>query len=52
VWYPHAEEHFDRRALLFVTVNDWLALSNLSGHSNRGCKACTHYLDESDSMYL
>jgi len=31
VWDAHAEEHFDLRALLFVTTNDWSALSNLSG---------------------
>jgi hypothetical protein len=48
----HVEEHFDLRALLFVTVNDWPALSNMSGHSNKGYKACTHCLDETDSMYL
>jgi hypothetical protein len=48
----HSEEHFDLRALLFVTVNDCPALSNLSGLSNKGYKACTHCLDETDSMYL
>jgi hypothetical protein len=52
VWDAQAEEQFDLRALLFVTVNDWLALSNLSGHSNEGYKTCTHYLDEIDSIYL
>jgi hypothetical protein len=52
VWDAHAEEHFDLFALLFVTVNDWPALSNLSRHSNTGYKVCTHCLDEIDSMYL
>jgi hypothetical protein len=52
VWDAQAEEHFYLRALLFVTVNDWPTLSNLSGHSNKGYKACTHYLDETDSTYL
>jgi hypothetical protein len=52
VWDAHAEEHFDLRALLFVTINDWLALSNLFGHSNKGYRVCTHCLDETDSMYL
>jgi hypothetical protein len=52
VWDAHAEEHFDLRALLFVTVNDWPTLSNLSRHSNKGYKACSHCLDEIDSMYL
>jgi hypothetical protein len=52
VWDAHIEEHFELRALLFVTVNDWTALSNLSGHSNKGYKASTHCLDETDIMYL
>jgi hypothetical protein len=52
VWDVHAEEHFNLRALLFVTINDWPALSNLSGHSNKGYRACTHRLHETDIMYL
>jgi hypothetical protein len=52
VWDAHAEEYFDLRALLFVTINNWPALSNLSGHSNKGYRACTYCLDETDSMYL
>ena len=31
VWDEYKQEHFHMRALLFVTINDWLALSNLSG---------------------
>ena len=31
VWDAHAEAHFNLRALLFVTTNDWPALSNLFG---------------------
>jgi hypothetical protein len=27
----YKQEHFDLRALLFITINDWSALSNLSG---------------------
>ena len=42
VWDEHKQEHFDLRALLFVTINDWPALSNLSGQSNKGYNACTH----------
>jgi hypothetical protein len=30
VWNEYKQEHFDLRASLFVTINDWLALSNLS----------------------
>ena len=31
VWDEHKKEEFDLHALLFVTINDWPALSNLSG---------------------
>ena len=30
-WDEHMGEEFDLKALLFVTINDWPALSNLSG---------------------
>ena len=52
VWDEHKQEHFDLRALLFVTINDWPALSNLSGQTNKGYKACTHCLDNTESIYL
>ena len=42
MWDEYKQENFNLRALLFVTINDWTALSNLSGHSNKGYKACTH----------
>jgi hypothetical protein len=31
VWDEYKQETFILRALLFVTINDWPALSNLSG---------------------
>ena len=52
VWDEYKQENFDLRALLFVTINDWPALSNLSGQSNKRYQACTHCLDETDSLYL
>ena len=36
VWDEYKQENFDLRALFFVTINDWPALSNLSGQSNKG----------------
>ena len=42
-WDEHKQEEFDLHALLFVTMNDWPALSNLSGQTNKGYHACTHY---------
>nr|AAX95593.1 hypothetical protein [Oryza sativa Japonica Group]ABF97743.1 transposon protein, putative, CACTA, En/Spm sub-class [Oryza sativa Japonica Group] len=48
VWDEDKQEEFNLRALLFVTINDWPALSNLSGQSNKGYKACTHCMDETE----
>jgi hypothetical protein len=31
VWDEYKQETFNLRALLFITINDWPALSNLSG---------------------
>src|SRR5664279_5348476 len=52
VWDEHEQKEFNLRALLFVTINDWPALSNISGQSNKGYNACTHCLGETDSIYL
>ena len=41
-WYEHKQEEFHLKALLFVTINNWPALSNLSGQTNKGYHACTH----------
>ena len=35
-----------------MTINDWPALGNLSGQTNKGYRACTHCLDDTDSIYL
>jgi hypothetical protein len=52
VWDEHKQNKFNLRALLFVTINDWSTLSNISGQTNKGYKACTHCLDEIESIYL
>jgi hypothetical protein len=52
VWDEDKQESFDLRALLFISINDWPALSNLSGQTNKGYRACTHCLDKTDSIYL
>ena len=52
MWDEHKKEPFDRRALLFVTINDWSALSHLSGQTNKGYNACTHCLGETESVHL
>ena len=35
MWDDHKGKRFDLRALLFVTINDWPALSNISGQTNK-----------------
>jgi Transposase family tnp2. len=52
VWDEDKQEEFNLRALLFVTINDWPTLSNLSEQSNKGYKSCTHCMDETESTYL
>nr|AAX94892.1 transposon protein, putative, CACTA, En/Spm sub-class [Oryza sativa Japonica Group]AAX96420.1 transposon protein, putative, CACTA, En/Spm sub-class [Oryza sativa Japonica Group]ABA92931.1 transposon protein, putative, CACTA, En/Spm sub-class [Oryza sativa Japonica Group] len=52
VWDEDKQEEFNLRALLFVTINDWSAVSNLSRQSNKGYMACTHCMDETESTYL
>jgi hypothetical protein len=52
VWDEYKQEEFDLRALLFVTINDWPALSNLSGQTNKGYNACTHYFGDLEAVYL
>ncbi|WVZ64046.1 hypothetical protein U9M48_013623 [Paspalum notatum var. saurae] len=52
VWDAHKQEAFDLRALLFVTINDWPALANLAGQSNKGFRACVHCLDETENTFL
>jgi len=46
VWDEYKQEHFYLRALLFMTINDWPALSNLSGQTNKVYNACTHCFAE------
>ena len=40
------------RALLFVTINDYLALGNLSGQTIKGYKGCVQCLDDTGSRWL
>ena len=50
MWDEYKQEDFNLRALLFVTINDSPVLSNLSGQSNKGYRACTHYLEDTNSI--
>jgi inhibitor of KinA sporulation pathway (predicted exonuclease) len=52
VWDEYKQKEFDLRALLFVTINDWSALSNFSGQTNKRYNACTHYFGDLEAVYL
>jgi hypothetical protein len=52
VWDEYKYEHFHLRALLFVTINDWPAYSNLSGQSNKRYNACTHCFHDMKGIFL
>ena len=52
MWDEYKQHEFDLRALLFVTINDWSALTNISGQSNKGYNVCTHCLDKTESIYV
>ena len=43
---------FNLLVLLFVTINDWPAVSNLSEQLNKEYMACTHYMGNADCTYL
>src|SRR5688572_7949415 len=52
VWDEDKNDTFNLRVLLFVTINDWLALGNLFGQTNKRYRASTHCLDDTCIMYL
>jgi len=52
VWDEYKQEHFDLRALLFVTINNWPALSNLSGQSNKEYNVCTYCYEDLECVFL
>ena len=52
MWDEHEQKEFNLRALLFVTINDWPAISNISGQSNKRYHACTHCLGETESIHI
>jgi hypothetical protein len=52
VWDEYKQEHFDLRSLLFITINSWPALCNLSGQSNKGYSACMHCFHDLEGIFL
>jgi hypothetical protein len=52
VWDENKQENFNQGALLFISINDCPALSNLSGLSNKGYRSCTHCLHKTNGIDL
>ena len=50
VYDAYGKEHFQLRAMIFCTINDFPAYTNLSGYSTKGEKACP--ICEDDPHYL
>ncbi|XP_048502844.1 uncharacterized protein LOC125498643 [Beta vulgaris subsp. vulgaris] len=48
----HTNEMFTLRAMLFCTINDFLAYGNLSGYKNKGKKACPICIDDMESTWI
>ena len=40
VWDANVQQTFTLRAMVFCTINDFLAYGNLSGYSVKGHRAC------------
>jgi hypothetical protein len=51
VWDEYKQEHFNRWALLFITINDWAPLSNLLVQSNKGYNACMHSFHDMEGIF-
>jgi hypothetical protein len=52
VWDEYKQEEFNLRALLFMTINDWPAPSNLLEQTNKRYNACTHCFGDLEAVYL
>jgi hypothetical protein len=51
VWDEHKREYFGLKAILFMTVSDFLAARNLSRQSKKvGC-GCPHCFRKTDSIF-
>ncbi|KAK9054123.1 hypothetical protein SSX86_025200 [Deinandra increscens subsp. villosa] len=52
VYDAYKKEHFQLRAMIFCTINDFPAYGNLSGYSTKGKKACPICEEETTSRWL
>ena len=52
VYDAYRKEHFQLRAMLFCTINDFPAYGNLLGYKTKGKKACHVCEDDTESIWL
>jgi hypothetical protein len=52
VWDQYKREYFTLHAMLFVTINDYPALGNLSGQTIKGYNGCVQCLEDTGGRWL
>jgi hypothetical protein len=52
MWGKFQHQHFNLRAMLFVTIQDGSALGSISRQAFKGYKRCTWCMDETDGIWL
>jgi Transposase family tnp2 len=52
VYDSYLKEYFPLRAIVVCTVNDYIALANLSGYKNKGAKACVICQEDTHTIWL
>jgi hypothetical protein len=52
MWDEFQQQHFNLRALLFVTIQDRSALDSISGQTFKGYKGCTWCMDKTGGIWL
>jgi Transposase family tnp2 len=50
IFDAYLKEYFILRAIIFFTINDFLAYGNLSGHRTKGAKACPIYGEDTHTI--
>jgi hypothetical protein len=52
IWDEFQQQHFNLRAMLFVTIQDGPTLGSILGHTFKGYKGCTWCMDETSGIWL
>jgi hypothetical protein len=52
MWHEFQQQHFNLRAMLFVTIQDRPALGSILGQAFKGYRGCTWCMDETGGIWL